>query len=323
MVDEESIVLRDYTFERITFRRSCLVLFEHLLIRCIIRSRSTTRINTWPKWVTRIFSITNTLTKCQLLRKINQRSNCIHTGVAAFSLTISRGGTYPSSGEQGASPGTRPPTNGNRHHVSPYLQKLPHSNFLYVKPPPSSAASSARQRKHQRAGHSQQHHRPRRSASASRTRGELLDAAYQPTNLDHLDLSSFFSVSNQSFRRPTSAPTRTYVPISKKVIVHSCVFVMSRNSASRKKKHLKTSHPRSHTRSQGFLLTLYRNGDNEKCCYCKASSLNAVSGHELNEDKSSRVDSSICHRETSSTIGRSTFVRCQRRWNLSSRGHSS
>lgn len=230
-------------------------------------------------------------------------------------MIISRGGTYSSSGEQGASPATLPPTNGNRHHVSPYLQKLPHSNFLHVKPPPSSS----RQRKHQRGA---QHHRPRRSASASRTRGELLDAAYQPTNLDHLDLSSFFSVSNHSFRRPTSAPTRTYVSIGK-VIFHSCVFILSRNSASRKKQHSKASHPRSHARADGFLLTLYRNGDKEKWCCCKASSLNAVSGRELDEDKSSRVDSPICHRETSSTIGCSTFVQCQRRRNLSSRGHSS
>jgi hypothetical protein len=86
--------------------------------------------------------------------------------------------------------------------MSPYLQKLPHSNFIQTMLPPSSS-SSAQQRRQRR--------RRRRSTSVARTRGELLDSAYQPSNVDHLDLSSFFGNSNHSFYRPASAPTRTYV----------------------------------------------------------------------------------------------------------------
>jgi hypothetical protein len=86
--------------------------------------------------------------------------------------------------------------------MSPYLQKLPHSNFIQTILPPSS--SSAQQQRRQR-------RRRRRSTSVTRTRGELLDSAYQTANVDHLDLSSFFGNSNPAFYRPTSAPTRTYV----------------------------------------------------------------------------------------------------------------
>ncbi len=85
--------------------------------------------------------------------------------------------------------------------MSPYLQKLPHSNFIQTMLPPSS---SAQQRRHRR-------RRRRRSTSVGRTRDELLDSAYQPTNVDHLDLTSFFGNSNHSFYRPTSAPTRRYL----------------------------------------------------------------------------------------------------------------
>ena len=86
--------------------------------------------------------------------------------------------------------------------VSPYLQKLPHSNFLQIKAQKSSLSTQQQQRR-----------RRRRSTSTGRIRGDLLDSAYQPTNVDHLDLSSFFGNSNHSFRRPTSAPTRTYVEV--------------------------------------------------------------------------------------------------------------
>jgi hypothetical protein len=85
--------------------------------------------------------------------------------------------------------------------MSPYLQKLPHSNFIQTMLPPSSCAQQRRQQRRRR----------RRSTSVTRTRDELLDSAYQPSNVDHLDLSSFFGISNHSFNRPTSAPTRTYV----------------------------------------------------------------------------------------------------------------
>lgn len=84
-----------------------------------------------------------------------------------------------------------------RNGVSPYLQKLPHSNFLQVAlPRPTSEQRRQRRR--------------RRSISNDRTRDRLLDSAYQPGNVDHLDLSYFLANSNHSFSRPTSAPTRTY-----------------------------------------------------------------------------------------------------------------
>ena len=84
-------------------------------------------------------------------------------------------------------------------NVSPYLQKLPHSNFIQTSLPPPASSNSQQRR---------QRRRRRRSTSASRTRDERLDSAYQPSNVDHLDLSSFFANSNHSFYRPTSAPTR-------------------------------------------------------------------------------------------------------------------
>jgi len=89
-----------------------------------------------------------------------------------------------------------------KSNVSPYLQKLPHSNFIQTILPPTSSSSAQQQRRQRRR---------RRSTSVARTRGELMDSAYQPSNVDHLDLSSFFANSNHSFYRPTSAPTRTYV----------------------------------------------------------------------------------------------------------------
>lgn len=82
-------------------------------------------------------------------------------------------------------------------NISPYLQKLPHSNFIQTILPPTSSSSNVQRRR-----------RRRRSTSAARTRDDLLDSAYQPSNVDHLDLSSFFANSNHSFYRPTSAPTR-------------------------------------------------------------------------------------------------------------------
>lgn len=85
-----------------------------------------------------------------------------------------------------------------KSNMSPYLQKLPHSNFIQTVLPPTSQQK-------------RQHRRRRRSTSVARTRDELLDSAYQTSNVDHLDLSSFFGASNHSFYRPTSAPTRTYV----------------------------------------------------------------------------------------------------------------
>ena len=104
--------------------------------------------------------------------------------------------------------------------MSPYLQKLPHSNFIQTILPPS--ASSAQQRRHRRR---------RRSTSVARTRGELLDSAYQPTNnVDHLDLGSFFGNTNRSSSRPTSAPTRTYVFIKiyiNKKILYAYFLVQS------------------------------------------------------------------------------------------------
>jgi len=97
----------------------------------------------------------------------------------------------------------RTSSTATKSNISPYLQKLPHSNFIQTILPPTSSSSCAQQQRRQR--------RHRRSTSVARTRGELMDSAYQPSNIDHLDLSSFFANSNHSFYRPTSAPTRTYV----------------------------------------------------------------------------------------------------------------
>jgi len=110
----------------------------------------------------------------------------------------SRDGMYRPQTDQQVIPARSSPA-APKPVMSPYLQKLPHSNFIQtILPPPSSSAQQRRQRR-------------RRSTSVARTRGELLDSAYQPTNVDHLDLSTFFGNNNRISGRPTSAPTRTYV----------------------------------------------------------------------------------------------------------------
>ena len=124
--------------------------------------------------------------------------------VVSLIFFCSRDGIYRLQTDQQAIP-TRSSSATAKSTMSPYLQKLPHSNFIQTMLPPSS--SSAQQRRQRR--------RRRRSTSVARTRGDLLDAAYQPTNIDHLDLSSFLGNSNPSFHRPTSAPTRTYVLVLK------------------------------------------------------------------------------------------------------------
>ena len=84
--------------------------------------------------------------------------------------------------------------------ISPYLQKLPHSNYIQTVLPPPASAQQRRQQQ-----------RRRRSTSMARTRDEQLDSVYQPSNVDHLDLSTFFGHGNRSSGRPTSAPIRAYV----------------------------------------------------------------------------------------------------------------
>ncbi|CAF3985284.1 unnamed protein product [Adineta steineri] len=131
--------------------------------------------------------------------------------------------------------------------MSPYLQKLPHSNFIQTILPPSASSTTQQQRRQRR----------RRSTSIARTRGELLDTAYQPSNIDHLDLSSFLGNNNRSANRPTSAPTRTMI-------------------ASAHKKRTRISHHKSSSKSQTFIIKIYRNGDHEINCLCKATALNAI-----------------------------------------------
>lgn len=123
-----------------------------------------------------------------------------------LSSNHSRDGVYRLNADQQAIQ-ARPSTVTTKSNVSPYLQKLPHSNFIQTILPPSSSAQQLQQEQQQR----RQRRRCRRSTSATRTRDGLLDSAYQPSNVDHLDLSSFFGISQHSFARPTSAPTRTYV----------------------------------------------------------------------------------------------------------------
>ena len=43
-----------------------------------------------------------------------------------------------------------------------------------------------------------------------------------------------------------------------------------------KKKRVRTALHKSSSKGQAFLITVYRNGDHDKSCYCKAGSLNAV-----------------------------------------------
>ncbi len=155
-----------------------------------------------------------------------------------------------------------------KSNVSPYLQKLPHSNFIQTMLPPTTSSSAQQQQRRQR--------RRRRSTSVARTRGELIDSAYQPSNVDHLDLSSFFANSNHSFHRPTSAPTRTYVLY--KIYINKQIINISFSSInfSPKKKRRRLPLHKSRSKGHAFLITIYRNGDHDKSCYCKASSLNAV-----------------------------------------------
>ena len=47
-------------------------------------------------------------------------------------------------------------------------------------------------------------------------------------------------------------------------------------SASKKKSSTRPSTHKKGSKVSGFVITIYRNGDHEKCCYCKATSLNAV-----------------------------------------------
>jgi hypothetical protein len=43
-----------------------------------------------------------------------------------------------------------------------------------------------------------------------------------------------------------------------------------------KKKRTRTSLHKSSSKGQTFVIKIYRNGDHEKSCNCKANSLNAV-----------------------------------------------
>lgn len=85
-----------------------------------------------------------------------------------------------------------------KNGVSPYLQKLPHSNYIQVMPPPSSANDGRRECR-------------RRSTSIVRTKTDMSCVAYRVSTVDRLDLSSFFGHSNQCTSRAASAPTRTSV----------------------------------------------------------------------------------------------------------------
>ncbi|CAF0809708.1 unnamed protein product [Rotaria sordida] len=187
----------------------------------------------------------------QYYNTINDDTICTEylNEIATGHQSQSKSGVYRLQNDQQAIPPTRSSTNVTKPGISPYLQKLPHSNFLQVMLPRPSSSSTQQRR--------QQRRRRRRSTSTGRTREELLDSAYQPTNVDHLDLSSFFAGSNHSFNRPTSAPTRTM-------------------SSSAKKKRAGTSLHKTHSKGQICSITIYRNGDHDKSCYCKAHSLNAI-----------------------------------------------
>jgi hypothetical protein len=188
-----------------------------------------------------------------------------------FFFYYSRDGVNCLQTDQQAIPPAHSSSVATKSNISPYLQKLPHSNFIQTILPPTS--SSAQQRRQRR--------RRRRSTSVARTREELMDSAYQPSNVDHLDLSSFFGISNHSFYRPTSAPTRTYVLFEiyiNKHLAYVCCFSMTHSA---KKKRTRTPLHKSSSKGHAFLITIYRNGDHDKNCYCKANSLNAVSLYQI------------------------------------------
>ena len=151
------------------------------------------------------YSTTNDDTLCmEYLNEIttSQQSQTKYVVVILifFLRSYSRDGVYRLHTDQLA-PQARSATVTTKSNMSPYLQKLPHSNFIQTLLPPTSSAQQQRRQRRRR----------RRSSSVTRPRDELLDSAYQPSNVDHLDLSSFFGISNRSFNRPTSAPTRTCV----------------------------------------------------------------------------------------------------------------
>ena len=111
---------------------------------------------------------------------------------------------HPSPSDQLPMP-VRQSSAGMRHGVSPYLQKLPHSNFIQVIP------SGEDERKKRRITR-------RRSTSTVRPRCHMLEEAYQMAVVDHLDLSTF-SVR----KRPTSAPLRQFV-FTEDDVRHAHVF---------------------------------------------------------------------------------------------------
>jgi hypothetical protein len=102
---------------------------------------------------------------------------------------------------------------GNRNHISPYLQKLPHSKLLHTKVPHTSASDNKQYQRRNERQYSHRHHNlsHRRSASANRSRSELLDVAHQSSNLDHLDLSALYASSIFSVKQTAkTSQIRTY-----------------------------------------------------------------------------------------------------------------
>ena len=108
-----------------------------------------------------------------------------------------RDGIHRSPSDQLPMP-TRQPSAGMRHDVSPYLQKLPHSNFIQV------IAPGEEQRKKRRITR-------RRSTSTVRPRCHVLEEAYQIAVVDHLDLRTFPVPNHRRPKRPISAPIRPFV----------------------------------------------------------------------------------------------------------------
>jgi len=53
------------------------------------------------------------------------------------------------------------------------------------------------------------------------------------------------------------------------------------NSSPAKKKRARLPLHKSRSKGHAFLITIYRNGDHDKSCYCKASSLNAVRLYQI------------------------------------------
>lgn len=107
-----------------------------------------------------------------------------------------------------------------KNTFSPYLQKLPHSNFIQVLRPSSSATFQRR--------------RPRR-CSGSNGRCAFADSSYQVLTVDHLDLNSFFIDETYRTSRSASVPSRMRSSVRKTKSTNSTFRITIYRNGDRQK----------------------------------------------------------------------------------------